>query len=269
MTYDEYVTQIQAFAWVGEEGDPSGAALLQTVLPQIIADAELRMYRDPKLDFLATRTTDITQKTTRGLRSVPVAPQMIVVETVALITPANTLPTVLGAQRLPLLRVAEPWHDMTWPTESMVQAPRPFETYWDLFSEEEAAEGDDPLPGPSAIMISPTPDDAYFVEQKGTFRPSPLSSTNQTTFISVFLPDLFVSASMVLVSAWQRKFGQPNDPMAMTWEAHYQEQLKGAAVEESRKKSLSVGSSPYTPSPLAGMPRVGSPLPSAPGQAGP
>jgi hypothetical protein len=277
MTYDEYVAQIQNFAWVGQEGDPSGAALLDAVLPQIIIDAELRMYRDPRLDFLATRTTDITQRTQRGIRSVPIAPQMVVLEAVSLILPANTPPVITGTQpnppimpqRVPLLRTSRPWLDLTWPIEAMVKTPVPFETYWALFSQQETAEGDDPVPGPSAILIGPTVDDVYVVEQTGTFRPAPLSPTNPTTFISTDLPDLFFSASMVLVSAWQRKFGLPGDQMAMSWDQHYEMEVRGASVEEARKKALSVGQSPYTPMPLAGMPRVGSPLQSAPGAGAP
>ena len=268
MTYAEYIAALQLLAVMQ---DANGQALLAEILPQVIQYAELRLYRDPDLDFLATRTTDVSQKTTRGFRSVPIPAQFIVVEAVSLILPANTLPTIAGAQRLPLLRTTRPWLDTVWPVESIVQPPAPFETYWAMFSEEEAAEGDDPLPGPSAFLIGPTPDDVYVAEVTGTFRPAPLSAANPQTFISIYLPDLMLSASMVFVAGFQKSYGQQSDDprLAMSWEQIYQEQKRSAAVEEARKKSLSVGGSPYPPALLAGMPRSGAPsappIPQRPG----
>ena len=61
---------------------------------------------------------------------------------------------------------------------------------------------------------------------------------SSTTFISLNLPDVFIMASMIYVSAYQRNFGRANDDpqMAVTYESQYQALLKGAAVEEARKK---------------------------------
>jgi hypothetical protein len=273
MTYTEYVAALQFLAVMQ---DTNGQALLNQILPQVISYAELKMYRDPDLDFLAMRTTDTTQITTRGLRSVPVPSQIIIVEGVSLFLPANTRPTAdlgvpAGMTRVPLLRTTQEWLDTTWPTESLVQPPAPFETYYAMFSEEEASTGDDPVPGPSGFLIGPTVDDAYYIEVTGTFRPAPLSEANPQTFISIYLPDLMLSASMIFVAGFQKSFGQQSDDprLAMSWSQLYREQKQGAAVEEARKRSMSSGWSPYAPAPIANVPRTGMPMPQMPaGQPG-
>ena len=89
-------------------------------------------------------------------------------------------------------------------------------------------------------------------EVVGTVRPDSLSSTNQTTFISLYLPDLFLAASMVFVSGYQRDFAlgasQPNDPgMPINYESQYQTLLKSAGVEEARKKFEAAGWTSMSP----------------------
>jgi hypothetical protein len=79
------------------------------------------------------------------------------------------------------------------------------------------------------------------------------ASTNSTTFISLNLPDIMIMASMIYISAYQRNFGRANDDpqMAITYESQYQALLKGAMVEEARKKFEAAGWSSQSPSPVA------------------
>ena len=58
---------------------------------------------------------------------------------------------------------------------------------------------------------------------------------------------------MIYVSGYQRNFGRANDDpqMAITYESQYQALLKGAAVEEARKKYESSGWTSLSPSPVA------------------
>ena len=74
-----------------------------------------------------------------------------------------------------------------------------------------------------------------------------------TTFISLNLPDVMIMASMIYISAYQRNFGRANDDpqMAITYESQYQALLKGAAMEEARKKFEASGWSSQSPSPIA------------------
>ena len=103
------------------------------------------------------------------------------------------------------------------------------------------------------FFVGPVPDQAYPVEVVGTYRPNSLSATNKTTFISLYLPDAFVMASMVYISAYQRNFGRANDDpqMAVSYESQYQALLKSAVVEEARKKFDSSGWSSQSPATIA------------------
>jgi hypothetical protein len=80
-----------------------------------------------------------------------------------------------------------------------------------------------------------------------------MSSTNKTTFISLYLPDVFIMASMVYISGYQRNFGrQSDDPaMAQSYESQYQALLRGAAVEEARKKFEASGWTSQAPTAVA------------------
>jgi hypothetical protein len=87
----------------------------------------------------------------------------------------------------------------------------------------------------------------------GTYRPNSLSSTNTTTFISLYLPDVFIMASMIYISAYQRNFGRANDDpqMAVSYESQYQALLKSALVEEARKTFEASGWSSQAPATVA------------------
>lgn len=270
ITYAEWLTTVTTILNIT---DDDGRAAFAALAPRYIERAELRMYRDPDLDFLATRTVDESQRTSAGLRAVPVPAKFIVLENASLITPANTAAN--EGTRIPLLRAGRPWCDAIWPTESLTRAPAAFETYWALFSMYEAvasgAEADEPVALPSSIIIAPTPDNSYVVEYTGTFRPAALSADNPTTFLTTYLPDLFIAASVVAGAAYQRDFGAinaPGDPSLTTyWDREYQSGKFGAAVEEARRKAQSVDWTAYAPTPLANTHRTENPAPQPP-QAG-
>ena len=252
MDYTEFSNSLQQILAIT---DADGIVLVQSMLPRIIEYAELRIYRE--FDVLATRTTDTNALTTNGFRSVPVPSQFIVLEAASLITPAGATPTTAGAQRIPMVRASREWLDMIWPNESQTQAPSQLsDIYFSLFNEEDA----DPASIPSAIQIAPTPDDAYHIEFIGTQRPAPISPTNTTTFISTYLPDLFLLAAAIaghgyLLRNWAAMADDPQAPM--TWEKQYRIIAEGVDIEEMRKKSMSVGTGPFIPTPLAGISRTG------------
>jgi hypothetical protein len=103
------------------------------------------------------------------------------------------------------------------------------------------------------FFVGPVPDQSYKVEVVATYRPNTLSATNTVTFISQYLPDLFIMASMIYISAYQRNFGrQSDDPqMAQSYESQYQALLKSAMVEEARKKFEGPGWTSQSPSPIS------------------
>jgi hypothetical protein len=105
------------------------------------------------------------------------------------------------------------------------------------------------------LLLGPWPNNTYALELVGTQRPANLSASNTTTFISTYLPDLMTMAAMVYISGWQRNYGRQNDDpqQAMSFESNYQTLLKGAAVEEARRKFQASGWTSMSP-PVAASP---------------
>jgi len=229
LTYTQYVTQIATLAVV-EESDPA----FQIILPQMITYAENRMYRD--LDFLFTSVSNTSYACTVGSRAINVPTGTFVVpEQINLITPAGTTNPDSGT-RVPLLPTTKEFLDAVYGNSQSRAVPKYFAVFDDY-----------------QFLLGPYPDAAYQAEIVGTIRPNSLSVSNPSTFISLYLPDLFIMASMVYVSGYQRNFGRSNDDpqMAVTYESQYQTLLKGAMMEENRKKFEAAAWSSQSPSPVA------------------
>jgi len=223
-----YVSQIATMAVV-ESTDPA----FQIILPQMITYAENRMYRD--LDFLFTSIATTAYSTTIGSRQISVPTGTFVVpEQINIITPAGTTDPDLGT-RVPLLPTTKEFLDACY--GSGITANRGLPQYWVPFDD-------------YTFLLGPYPDAVYTCEIVGTYRPASLSLSNKTTFISLYLPDLFIMASMVYISAYQRNFGRANDDpqMAVTYESQYQTLLKMADLEENRKKFEAAAWSSQEPS---------------------
>ena len=229
LTYSQYVTQIATLAVV----DPNDPAF-QTILPQMITYAENRMYRD--LDFLFTSTATTAYGLTVGSRQIAVPAGVFVVpEQINVITPMGTASPDTGV-RNPLLPTTKEFLDQVYNNSQQRGLPKyfcPFDDY--------------------TFLVGPYPDQNYMCEIIGTVRPDSLSASNTTTFISLYLPDLFIMASMIYVSGYQRNFGRANDDpqMAITYESQYQALLKSASLEENRKKFEAAAWSSQSMSPVS------------------
>jgi len=227
---NSYVDQIATFAVVDVATDTNFA----TILPQMITYAENRIYRD--LDFLFTSTSLTGYQLAAGSRSLTI-PQgsLVVSEQINIITPAGVTNPDLGT-RNPCLPTTKEFLDAVYGSAASAGIPQYFVPFND-----------------NLFLFGPFPNDNYYVEIVGTYRPESLSATNPTTFISLYLPDLFIMASMIYISAYQRNFGRMNDDpqMAVTYESQYQALLKGAGVEEARKKFEASGWSSQGPAPVA------------------
>jgi hypothetical protein len=233
LTYSTYKTQIATLAVVAE----TDSAFI-TILPQMITYAENRIYRD--LDFLFTSTSVTGYSLTAGLRSLTIPEGTLVVsEQINILTPAGqTNPDGGSVTRNGCLPTTKEFLDAVY--GSNTSANRAMPRYFVPFND-------------NVFLFGPVPDAAYGVEIVGTYRPASLSSSNTETFISKYLPDVFIMASMIYVSGYQRNFGRANDDvqMAVTYESQYQTLLKGAAVEEARKKFESSAWSSQAPAPVA------------------
>lgn len=238
LTYSSYQTQIAEMAVVSVT-DPNFVA----ILPAMIDYAELRIYRD--LDLLASVTT-ATQVMSLGTRSVTF-PQFVTVQQINAITPYGTTSPDSGT-RVPLLPTTKEFIDVNYPSPSYAATPIYFAP------QSQNSTGTTPTTQTlNTFIIAPFPDGPYTLEIVGTYRPASLSATNTTTFISQNLPDVFIMASMVYISAYQRNFGrQSDDPaMAVSYESQYQALIKSATVEEFRKKFEAGGWSSMSPATVA------------------
>ena len=215
LTYTTYVTDLANLLVV-----PIGDSGFQTVLPNIIDDASLRMYRD--LDLLATVDVGYTAlDATQRFQSVNVSQgSPVVIKEINVITPLGAAVNIDGT-RNSLVPVSNEMINALYTSRSGSAVPQYFAVV-----------------ALNTISVGPWPDASYMMEIVATFRPPPLSSTITTTVLTEFFPDLFMAASMVFASAYQRNFGAAvDDPkMGPTWESHYQSLLVSANTEENRKR---------------------------------
>lgn len=221
-----YIDQIATMAVV-EATNPE----FLVILPQMITYAENRMYRD--LDFLFTSIATTAYGMTAGSRQISVpAGTFVVPEQINVLVGSSNPDT---ATRVPLLPTTKEFLDACY--GSGASANRGLPKYWVPFDD-------------YTFLVGPYPDQSYPCELVGTYRPDSLSITNKTTFISLYLPDLFIMASMIYISAYQRNFGRANDDpqMAITYESQYMALLKAADLEENRKKFEAAAWSSQEPS---------------------
>ena len=226
---NSYVQQIATMAVV-EANNPE----YLIILPQMITYAENRMYRD--LDFLFTSIATTAYGLTAGNRQITVPAGVFVVPEQINVLVGSSNPDT--ATRQTLTPTTKEFLDAVY--GSGASANRGLPKYFCPFDD-------------FTFLVGPYPDQNYTCELVGTYRPDSMSSTNQTTFISLYLPDLFIMASMIYISAYQRNFGRANDDpqMAVTYESQYQALLKSAMMEENRKKFEAAAWSSQSPSPVA------------------
>lgn len=226
MNYLEYVRAIQSELVIPTDNVDQN---FQNILPRMIEYAELRIYRE--LDFLYTETS-ATALCTANSRNVTVPTNIFIVNSLNLITPSSTTDPELGT-RVPLERVSLEFMNATWPTAATTGVPKQYA-----------------LLDNTSARFAPTPASAYTAEFIGIYRPTPLSSTNTTTFISTNLPDLFLQASLIFGFQYQ----QYPEAMASAEQA-YQTLRAGVSLETLRQKAQSSQWSPFSPSPIANAPR--------------
>ena len=231
LTYSSYVQQIATLAVVPVT-DPN----YTIIIPSMIDYAELRMQRD--LDFLSTQISTSAYTFTSGNNQLTLPTSQFIVP--------QTFEVIDGSgNSSPLLAVGKEFIQNVYGSGSTTDLPQYFAVYG----------GDTATTGNTSqyMIVGPTPNSNYSVRLTGTVRSAPLSATNTTTYISTYLPDMFIFASMIYISAYQRNFGrQADDPqMAQSYENQYDLLLKGAVVEEARKKFQAGGWTSYSPAVVA------------------
>lgn len=220
LNYTTYVDQLANLMVVG-----STNANFLTFLPGCIDYAEQRIYRE--LDPLTVQVIDTTTVSSgnRNLSTPTTVGDYITVDAINIITPVTALSS--NGTRNPLTATSPEVIDALYPSgQTTTGVPLFF------------AMRDEDL-----VILGPAPDAAYQAEFIGIQRPAALSSANSSTFLTTYCPDLFMAASMVFATGYQRDFGaQADDPRAsQSWENQYQLLFKSAAMEQARAKWESDG----------------------------
>jgi hypothetical protein len=235
LIYSTFVTSIANLMAI-----PSSDGNLATVLPNIIDDAEQRLYRELNLLNSIVRDSSKALSLNSGTFNLPSAQgTFVVTESINVITPAGTSNPDLGTRNF-LTPASREVLDSLWPSAAGSTVP----VYFAPVSQ-------------STVIVGPWPDQAYQVEVVGTIRPPALSSAVTTTLLSVYFPDVFIAASMVFAAGYMKNFGvMADDPkMGVSWESHLGTLMQSAQVEEERKKFAGPGWSSKGPAALATPPR--------------
>jgi hypothetical protein len=189
----------------------------------IIQAAELRCYRDLDLVSTSVVPTGVMTANSRYFTLPTGSGHLIVVDAINVIDAAGTRHPVKPASRDVI--------DTFWPSDT-ARAATSIPT---LFSRV-----DD-----TRVLVGEAPGTAWTAEVVGTIRPDPLSLTNTTTFLSLYVPDLFIAAAMAFATgSLTHNFGaQADDPkQAASWEGQYQALLASCKSEELRKNYISANS---------------------------
>ncbi len=234
--YDNFVSQIANLAVIS-----SANAAFNTQLPGIIDYAEGRCYRE--VDFLRTQETVTSIVCSSGNRNLTISSStsyFISLDSVSVITPVTA--TASNGTRNPLQPISREFIDAIYPSGQTVTG---VPAYFAMMSDTE-------------IVLGPPPDAAYATEMFGEQRPAPLTSTNSSTYLTQYCPDLFIAAAMVYVSGYLQNYGaQSDDPkMSQTWENQYKMLSGSVQVEQLRAAMESQGWTSQAPNPIASPPRA-------------
>lgn len=225
-TYSSFTTALASTL----EVDPTDTDF-QTQLPTIIDWSEQNCYRE--LDLLTSIIT-VTSSVTANSRfftlpttggSPPATIHFLVIDAVNVFDASNV--------RHPLTPATREVLDFMWPSETALTST------WmpELFARISDTQ----------LLLGGSPGSAWNCEVIGTIRPAPLSVTNTTTYLSLYLSDLFFAAAMVAATGGLLKnYGAQSDSpqQATSWQSLYQQALASARKEELRKSFISAMSSP-------------------------
>lgn len=218
LTYAQYVTQLALLAVIPEDD-----ASFVSNLPSAINYAEERCYRE--LNLLATVVRDSSQSVTGDNRTFTLPSSLgrfVVVNGINIFTPIGSGSS--DGTRNPVMQTTRDYIDFAWPSNDASSATT-IPEYFAMITDQ-------------VVIFGPPPGDNFLCEVVGTIRPTPLSVSNTTTFLSLYLPDLFLMASMVFMAGYKQNYGQQadNPGEGLSWEDLYAKAFASANTEETRKR---------------------------------
>ncbi len=243
LTYSSFVSEIASITVISSTVLVSGDTNFPTgIISAAIDYAEGRLYRE--LDLPVVSVVDTSVSCSSGVRSISLSTtqgELLVIERLNLLTSAGA--TSSYAQRVPLTPASPAVIDCVYPSAASSNCGQP--TYFARLSNVE-------------LIFGPTPDQPYGIEVQATIRPSPLSTTNSSTWLTQNVPELMIAGAMIFMSGYMRDYGAQSDnpQMAQSWENQYQQLMKSMSVDADRMKFQSAGWTSVQPSPNATPPRA-------------
>lgn len=205
------------------------------ILPECEEYASNRLYGELDLLNTVTRQTGALTANNRNFTLPSGSGRFVVTNGINIITPAGTTDPDSGTinQCIPTTR---DYLDAVWPSVTGAGVPNKYAMITD-----------------QTVIFGPWPDAVYSAQVIGTFRPAALSASNTTTPLTLYWPQLYVAASMVFMSGFQKNFGaQADDPRsAVSWETQYTTLFASANIEEQRKRYASGAWSSMQPTSIA------------------
>lgn len=252
LSYNQYIQNVGVMA-VATTSLNAGVyqfddAPLQTIVPQMLNYAELRIQRD--LDMLSGQTSN-TYTLTQGVNVFPLpVDDFLTVQTLEIVQMSGGV----VVNSCPLIPVSKEFIQNCYGGLFSADTPKYFALYGDNFGDEQDSF--------TNILLGPVPNYAYTLRVTGTacapslYKNASAGTADTTyTYISAYYPDLLIMASMIYISAFQRNFSATSDDQAMpmSYEKQYQALRLGAMPLENRRKQMGSGWSSYS-TPIAATP---------------
>ena len=225
LTYATFKTELALLAQFPET-DPN----FVSNLPSCIDYATDRITRELNLLNTVTSNTTLACSTTSRIVSLAALnPIFNVLQDINVLTPAGVTNPDLAA-RVPLTIQSRAFMNQVYGTGPTQTGKTGVPQYFAMVTDQ-------------SIQVGPYPDAAYQLEIIGTVRPSPLSATVSTNWISIYLPDLYLAAAMIQITGFMKNFGSQSDnpQQAISWESQYVSLRDSAAVEDAMRKYYSTG----------------------------
>ena len=215
MTYAELVQKIRDYTEV------SSTVLTDSIVNDLIRDAELRIMRDIDVD---ANKKYVTAQVVSGTRFIDTPADTMIIRSAQIVDSDG----VGAADNREFLQ----WRDSSFMSEfnpTNAQGVPKYYSWWDN----------------DTIVLAPTPNATYTIQLNYILKPETLSSTNTTTYISQNFPNGLLYACLVEAFSFLKG---PNDLLQL-YEGKYKQVVEGFSIEQMGRRRRDEYQS--------GVPRIG------------
>jgi hypothetical protein len=215
MTYAELVQKIRDYTEV------SSTVLTDSIVNDLIRDAELRIMRDIDVD---ANKKYVTAQVVSGTRFIDTPADTMIIRSAQIVDSDG----VGAADNREFLQ----WRDSSFMSEfnpTNAQGVPKYYSWWDN----------------DTIVLAPTPNATYTIQLNYILKPETLSSTNTQTYISQNFPNGLLYACLVEAFSFLKG---PNDLLQL-YEGKYKQVVEGFSIEQMGRRRRDEYQS--------GVPRIG------------